>query len=335
MRIFKEISAKGALIASCCFALGTPAAPETTVICDNTFNLKRTHQLSYQSQSIPNSSKTISTLAALAAELETYEYMTSNSAFASLSAELSNLAANLANIERIEHENSDAIGVTLFHGISQNMHSLNRIESLFGCRSTEFPDSKLKASDLRSGNIQLTYFGFNSNELPELSAGLAFLTTAVFLAILAVGIFLKLGRQEVRRICRTSLLIVNGDQCTVTHIVDINQSGMKVEASQVTTVSEWMDLYFCGYKFEGKIVWRNTYYAGVKFRTKPSRNLCNDVIQKSHKSLEESGLEENAPSCFSIGCHLNCPHHRPTALSEGCSTLSQKRKTAEQTPQPH
>ncbi|MGB3280279.1 MAG: hypothetical protein WBA92_13900, partial [Pseudorhodobacter sp.] len=89
-----------------------------------------------------------------------------------------------------------------------------------------------------------------------------------------------------------------------------------IEAAKKEVANQVVDLYFCGHHVQGKIAWKNKFYVGIRFKTKISQQMLDDVISKSHKALAESSLGEKATPCFHYGCHINCAHHLPTAISE-------------------
>jgi len=196
------------------------------------------------------------------------------------------------------------------------MGNLLRFEAMLGCDTTVALTAPLDTAV--SDPVRPTSIGPLSSirEIATFSVGFLILLGFGGFCLLFVANRLVLGRRSPRKICRTPMLISYGDQCTVTHIVDINRQGMKIEAAQKQVENPWFDLHFCGHKIQGKIAWRNKYYARIKFRTRISNEVLNDVIEKSGSPLGDSGLAKNATPCFSVGCHTSCPRHLPTAISE-------------------
>jgi hypothetical protein len=82
-------------------------------------------------------------------------------------------------------------------------------------------------------------------------------------------------------------------------------------------------LNFFGFSIPGKIIWRNKYYAGVRFKEKLSQTQLHQAIEKSGESVMGSGLQLNTTPCFSEGCRLKCPRHFPTELSTAPVSLGE------------
>lgn len=295
--------------------LGTSAFSGTAAICDNLLQMSRAYQKSKSRQSVVNPLAVMANLDTLATEIDTAEHLASDLVLSSAASELAAMVAELQLVAEVS-QNDDVIGSVLFQKMSAQLEVLNRVGDAFGCEQAgvSFNDTDSQMSVLASetsGNVLSRLSG-----LPAYSIH-SFLFTAVFVLLFLVAVFrLNQGRRDVRKICHTSLLMVYGDQCTVTHIVDMSRGGMKVEAAKKDMNRTWVDLYFCGHRVQGKIIWRNAYFAGIRFKTKVSLQIVEDVLQNSRKPLEESGLQGHATSCFSVGCHLNCPRHLPTAISE-------------------
>jgi hypothetical protein len=316
MEIRRIQRAAGILLACYSTVFGTSAFAGESVICDSTFQLRKIHQQSSLTQSISSPLEVITILNRFTTDLKIFSARNSNSAMGRLSDDLSGMVAELGNVTGVQHQDFDAIGSSLFRNLSDHMANLNLVEGIFGCAKAELSLAEFKTPNAR-------YVNRISVELPSKISGVSAIAAsysviAIFLFLISIFVAFRLNRrrQDVRKFCRTSMLIVYGNQCTVTHIIDMNRSGMKIEAAQKDVEKVWVDLYFCGHKVQGKIIWRNTYFAGIKFKTRVDQQTLDDVMEKSRKPLGESGLEKNATPCFSIGCHTNCPRHLPTAISE-------------------
>ncbi len=138
-----------------------------------------------------------------------------------------------------------------------------------------------------------------------------------FLAVVA-AILARLGfrGRAKREVCNTPVLVSIEKGCTKTRIVDINRNGMKIEAAPIHMQDDCVDLYFCGHRRRGKIRWKNEYFAGILFQKRIPQAAVADVIEKSQSSMENSGLERNAPPCYHDDCHRSCSKHCASAMSE-------------------
>jgi len=313
------------LLIFCSTTLGSSAFSRTSAICSGIFQLKNIHQQSSQTQSVAHPLEAIAILNRFTTELETSKIRNSNTALRRVSDNFSGIAAELVNMTAERHHGLDVIGSHLFQNLSENMQGLNLVESVFGCKKAEIASIDSEAFSLRDPHRKLPGLWAKISRISAITTNYAVLPMIAVLMALFVAFRLKNRRRGGRKICRTSMLIVYGEQCTVTHIIEISRRGMKIEAAQKNIEKASVDLYFCGHRIQGEIIWRNEYFAGVKFKAKISQQTLDDVIKKSSAPLNESGLKENATPCFFVGCHTDCPHHLPTAISEKPDALSSQR----------
>ncbi|UWQ13145.1 hypothetical protein K3556_09180 [Aliiroseovarius sp. M344] len=194
--------------------------------------------------------------------------------------------------------------------------TLQRLEPIFGCRQS----SQVSSGEGAKPIVPARHLGRVAtstilNATPaKMTASAVAVIAMVALTMLVIRWSLK-GR-EARLLCRTPLLVTYGDNCSVTQILDVNRSGMKVEVAPEHTVGLRVDLYFCGHKATGQVMWRNTYFAGIRFKPKISAKMLQDVLAKNRMSMADSGLPTKATPCFSIGCHKTCGRHHATEISK-------------------
>ncbi|MEP2531753.1 hypothetical protein [Shimia sp.] len=280
-------------------------------ICKTTLALKHTYQQATPTRTISNAPETISKLATLTSQLGAVETLNATPTLQRINHDISGLTNTIKTEITEPVQGNSAVGARLYQHLSHHMQTLDQVTRIFGCADV----ATLPPGPTRSATSAATKPRLVTAVKSAMSNSVFWLAIIVALMGLVTGIFFKCRRREARKMCRTSMLIVYGDQCTVTHIVDMAQGGMKIEASEKVIEQKWADLYFCGHKVRGKMVWRNACYAGIKFKSRVSRETLEDVIRKSNKPLDQSGLETNATPCFSLGCHTNCPRHLPTTFS--------------------
>lgn len=302
------------VILLCCWvtALAAPSFASTS-ICGDIFFLKTVQKQSAQTQAIPNPHATLQAANRLLAKFSALESQVANPALDHASHSLLRMLAKLDRLVASSPPNPEIIAPSAYLDLSGALTALTQIENIFGCDKLRAIFTDVPSNSPQSGDGELMAVVGSLTAMAVPYALLPFF--AISIAIVAAFIY-KSTRREDRKICRTSLLIVYGKQCTVSHIVDIGRNGMKIEASKKEVENPLVDLYFCGHSVQGKIAWRNKFYVGIRFKTKISRQMLDDVIDKSHKGLADSNLNKKATPCFHYGCHINCAHHLPTAISE-------------------
>ncbi|WP_289041731.1 PilZ domain-containing protein [uncultured Aliiroseovarius sp.] len=304
-----------ALLTCYLLAAGTSAVSQPNNLCEYTSELTRIQQASALSQSISGAVHVVSILDNLVMKLEAIEDMNANSTLARVRRGLSNVVQKAEHNANATQHNSNIDRSVLYHALSAQMNNIILIEGMFGCGdgagAKRIGDAKSRGKLGRLTTVNWS----GPSALPISLMGFT-LPFIIALTALQTPLLYKLLRKDVRKICRTPILVVYGDQCTVSHIVDISQAGMKIEAPGKDPKGTRVDLYFCGHKISGDIVWRNTFFAGIKFRHRMGQKALNDAINTSHKTLGESGLDQRATPCFYVGCHVRCPKHLPTSISE-------------------
>ncbi|WP_371168902.1 hypothetical protein [Aliiroseovarius sp. 2305UL8-7] len=209
------------------------------------------------------------------------------------------------------------VAANLRHNLPAILGDLDRIAPLFGCRTDK---QAIVGGTAKPLAVSDTLTGQAVDRLKRASPVVIGASVAVVLAlIIGAGLAFHWGLRDrtTRLVCRTPLLMSRGAQCTITNILDINRSGMKVEVAPEHAERMWFDLFFCGHNTRGQVKWTNAYFAGIQFKSKISPQMLKDVIAKSRTTLEDSGLASNVTPCFSHGCHETCPRHQATAISEG------------------
>ncbi|SHE65268.1 PilZ domain-containing protein [Ruegeria intermedia] len=146
---------------------------------------------------------------------------------------------------------------------------------------------------------------------------LVYNASLVFLSLVLLA-FLRRSQEQrraVRHICHTPAIMQSRNRCTKTYIVDISDSGMRVEAPAEGAERDEIDLFFCGRRLRGRIMWRNTYFAGVQLGKSISERLVNEVVAATVTKSESAQVPTRALPCHTPDCHRSCRLHHPTALS--------------------
>ncbi|MCA0908532.1 PilZ domain-containing protein [Ruegeria marisrubri] len=146
--------------------------------------------------------------------------------------------------------------------------------------------------------------------------GNLFLLALLLLSLLIVLRNPEQNRRSVRHYCHIPAVMRNSSRCTKTHIVDISEGGMRVEAPQEADLREDVKLFFCGYVSRGRIVWRNKYFAGVQLDEAISDGMIHEVVAAESSASLGAAVQRRALPCHSPDCHRRCPKHRPTALTQ-------------------
>lgn len=293
-------------------------------ICDGATVLKLIYSKSSRDQTVENP-------AAIVAILKQLEQDISENLNASLPSDLFRAARNLAKVNAgVKQSLTDqsnyvgTAGPALFWALRGSLGDLTVVSKVFGCRPALGQNSLAKIPPVGQSHITLGQRLSNMTNLLATKLVYAWVPILAAAAIFAALFFAKRRRAEVRKICNIHLHVVYGQECTVTRIFDLSQSGMKIEAAAKDTKKKWLDFHFGGQKIEGKIAWRSPLYAGVVFRKRLSKETLDAIMTTSNKPINESGIEKTTTGCFHEGCHVDCPLHIPTALS-----LRSRRKTAQ------
>ncbi|MCK0138589.1 Mic19 family protein [Aliiroseovarius sp. F47248L] len=206
--------------------------------------------------------------------------------------------------------------VAFEHDLSQLIQALQRVSPLFGCEANpQVPRDAVRKplEPLRPDSSEKLS---TSSVAVRPVIGIA---TAVFIAtiVVTVGLFRwSLRSREPRTNCRTPFLFLAEDYCTISNFVDINRNGAKIEVGSEHVVGLRGEFFFCGHKATGRVMWRNTYFAGIQFKPKITQEMMDDVVVMSRTSIADSGLQNNATTCFHVGCHKTCPKHKATTFSK-------------------
>lgn len=207
--------------------------------------------------------------------------------------------------------------------VSQGLSRIDAIEVNLKCRKPDEMAGVPGASKDRSGPADQASdktFLERLNDPNDDSAAPILIALAVIAGSTSLSVYhfvFKTDRRRYeRRSCHTPVLITYNDQCTVSYILDIGRGGTKIEAPKNAVPEEWLDLYFCGNRVRGKAVWRNKFFIGFKFEQPVANSIVEDVVSGSVKSPRTDGIEKNASSCYAPGCHLTCPRHVPTTISQ-------------------
>lgn len=285
-------------------------------ICGAVGALTLAYRGSRATQAIPDPSAMIDTLGRLSADLRRDQDLYASPELRRIGQKLTGTATSLRRAERHPRQDSRALAAIAFATLADVLDDLARLDDLFGCAPTPqaaaVPDAPPSLRD--SGSLSRVW-----SRIVESASSLG--VYAVIFGILSgfvlsVGLLRFFRRQNVRHLCSIPLHIVYGEECTVTRIIDISRGGIRVEATAEKNVeNEWVDLNFGGIRIEGKIVWRNQFFAGAKFRNKLSMEALARVLEKNRVSLGDAGIEKTSTPCFYAGCHVNCERHLPTAIA--------------------
>ncbi|WP_417586624.1 PilZ domain-containing protein [Pararhodobacter oceanensis] len=219
--------------------------------------------------------------------------------------------------ERAQLLRAEGAGAAVVHDDLTLLHDdLWRMDDHFGCEVI-LPESETGVAELgktEHGIFERLASRFNTESfsiLPYIGIALALL----LLALLALW-RRRFQRSETRHMCNVPLHIVYDELCTITRIIDISRSGIRVEAATNKTVSDdWIEFHFCGMMVRGQVVWRNQYFAGARFEQPLSDEQLAKVLSMNRVSLADAEIEKTAPVCFHPGCHTHCPYHLPTAIA--------------------
>lgn len=284
-------------------------------ICAGVESLKLVQSRSRAAQSIENPVAAIDSLTRLSADLRGNLVIFPNPELIRIDRSLFTATRSLRRAADPDHAAYSTLGALTFSTLTQNLADLRLIETTFGCQPSR-PEGVL--ADLQTGArpsplIERLW----SVITDQSSAVLVYLGIALVMALLAVAAFFrrKFNRESVRQMCRIPLHIVYGTQCTVTVILDISLGGMKIEAPAADAGRDWAQFHFAGQKLEGRIVWRNLYYAGIEFRDRLNAQTLAAILEQNLKPLKDAGIENTSTDCFFPGCHVTCDRHLPTAIS--------------------
>jgi len=142
-------------------------------------------------------------------------------------------------------------------------------------------------------------------------------------------------RRSVRHICHTPTIMQSRNRCTKTYIVDISDGGMRIEAPAEGNEGDDIDLFFCGRRLRGRIMWRNTYFAGVQLGKSIDERLVHEVVAATVTKSESAQVPAHTLPCHTPDCHRSCRLHHPTALSMrqvAAKAMARRQKAAETTP---
>lgn len=122
-------------------------------------------------------------------------------------------------------------------------------------------------------------------------------------------------KNRIKRGCCVKALLVYGELCTVTYVLQVGKKGAKLQAPSADLPAEGVELFVAGHRIKVKKDWMNQYYLGLTFVSPQSEEVVAEIIAESQELDPLSRLEENPPDCFYTDCYLNCKNHRETQLS--------------------
>lgn len=310
------MSKRAALLLIVCMAVAAaPGQARVDKICAGVESLTLIHGRSRVAQSVDDPFGAIDLLSRLSRELRGNLDVFSPPAVIHIDRVLHRSVSALRRTADPGHPGFDTLAALTFSALARSVDDLSLLGATFGCAPSR-PAGALV--DLQPG----TGASALSKRLwtvitRQTFAALDYAVIVLVMALLALVAFVgrRLRREHVRHMCRIPLHVVYGDECTVTVILDIALGGMKIEAPAADVGRDWVQMHFAGQMREGKIVWRNSYYAGVRFRTKLSEQALAGILEQNLKPLKDAGIEKTSTECFYPGCHLACSRHLPTAIS--------------------
>lgn len=308
-----------AVLTMCMIWIAQPGQAETDQICGNIRQLRDIHKSANASHTISDPTRAIELLAQLSFALSVAPETTVLAQSSSIGARLSLLASRMQGDLEADPANARIRGGRAYDQVTSALRNLTVVVDLLGCDLPPLLDPnqpEIGPTTQPTAQPQGHADSLVSQLSTKISANISYIILLVVVAsTLAIGfIIFKMRWREPRKMCRTFMLIEFGDKCTVSHIVEISRGGMQIEVPEEDVGEDWITLSFCGYRIQAKIIWRNAFFAGVKFKKRVDKKVIQDVLDKSLEALENSGLEQNVSSCFSVGCHVNCEKHCPTAI---------------------
>ncbi|SMX43272.1 hypothetical protein [Octadecabacter ascidiaceicola] len=284
---------------------------DTNALCGNVIALNALHSEAVGSNVVPGSAQIASILDAILLDLEG---RTNRLPLRPIEGQVVELRGHSVHFSTLSARNSGSRVGT--NELSQVMTSLSSVSALFGCTEVQEVEQiaePIGPIDLSTKPFLHSLMEFVTKTNPT-GANLFLFVLAIALAALAGRFVMIRLRKDNRKMCRTFVLCDFSGACTISHIVDINRRGIKIEAPKEDVSNEFCSFYFAGIEQPGRIVWRNKYFAGVRFKKRISAADLQKVLDASQQPIETSGLRDKATPCYSDGCHLNCPRHKETAL---------------------
>ena len=151
------------------------------------------------------------------------------------------------------------------------------------------------------------------------SPGILLASLSAFICIIGLPIWYKRSQTfkiaAHQRGCHTRALITYANNCTVTYVSNISHLDAKLEAPINHIHTNNVELYLAGHRIKAKKAWLNDHFLGVVFNNPISDQTLKDIVEACLDVDQLSRIGENATSCFSPGCHLDCRRHRPTRCS--------------------
>ncbi|MCK0143830.1 hypothetical protein [Aliiroseovarius sp. F20344] len=291
--------------------VGTPAFANSTEICNSIAVLKRVEQRITSEIGFTDQLAALSSMKKLSARLKLVK-QTNNSyvdrpTFSNLSSAVVSLDRTLVNV--------NTMVPSAIQDLTDLVQDLQKLEPVFGCSEIRRVDTQERVISLSSMDRPREKVSSIISGDTSITLGVSMLALMALICLSAVIVRWSFAERAARLVCRTPLLLVQNGNCSMSNILDINRSGMKVEAAPEHVERNHVELYFCGHKTSGQVRWKNSYFAGIQFNRKISPQVLKDVVDKSGASLEESGLQSNAKTCFSVDCHKTCPQHNVTEIS--------------------
>ncbi|WP_415234599.1 PilZ domain-containing protein [Pseudorhodobacter sp.] len=284
-------------------------------VCDSINDLKQLHASSAPAQAIDNPLAALKILGHLERSLAPESFRQSSARLQHSINAVSDLTASLRRLGNAPNLGPAALNAKAFQKVTETLNRLRLIESAFGCNVAQETTLASEAMPPKPSRASLGQYLQKTIGIAPTASDFPIVIALALLIGAALFTLTKRRRKGLRKICHLPLLIVHGKNCTVTNILDISRNGAKIEAAAKEFDKGWAMLYFCGHNIEGKIVWRNNLYAGVRFRKRLGKAALQDALTKNHMPIAETNLARNATPCFQIGCHIDCAKHRPTAIS--------------------
>lgn len=311
-------AALGATLFSLLTAVGGLAEHDPAAICARVSELESLARQAGATGRTNDPETTLAKLVRFHAEIETFGEFATIPTVQRAKADLARLSSDLAGPSGAAIASNTAMSRRLGIVLLAHGEFLGFVKKAFECdaaairlpgRGSEVLNTVRSQSPhpLKPAAVQGEHRPFTDN---------VFLLALLLLSLMIVLRQPEQKRRSVRHYCHTPAVMRNGSRCTKTHIVDISERGMRVEAPQEGVEKEEVKLFFCGYELRGRIVWWNKYFAGIQFDKAVTDRMIHEVVAATSSASLGATVQRRALPCHAPDCHRLCPVHRPTALSQ-------------------
>lgn len=293
------------------WAIASQGFADTQTACGDIYRLRLVHSKAMNTHTVSNPDYAQDMLKRLFAELDEMILTNRNGVEGNANGSLKGILDHVQSATRARGTN----GRDVFQNLNGIMDDLSAMDRMIGCEHvarlemTGAPPRKLRGDRIPSDRDSA------GSELSATSVSLSAGALMMLFIAAAGGFHLRKRDRRVRIVCNTPALLRKGKYCTVTHILDINRSGVKVEIASDLAERSWVEIYSSGHRFRGQVVWKNQFFAGVQLKSKISQKTVDDIIARTRMPVVASDLLSAGAGCFAENCQFECPHHHPTSLT--------------------